>query len=345
MGSVKRFAAINTKVMALEGKLLKKEDYHNLLMKSEVGELIVYLKEHTSYRDVLIDVDPYNCNITQLEILFKRHMVRQFKKLIHYFTGSYKKLFKVLTKRFEIEDIKLYLRSITRNEDISDIKALSIFPGSLDHDKLSRSKNLEDFIENLKGRQYYRLLKPYLQEEPSRRLFYMEMVLDRLYFKEFSVEAEKLDSEDRDKLRELQGENIDLLNLQWIYRGLKFYKISPEELINYALPWGYTLGYGKIKSLSYSKNEEELINKMIDSKYGFLFDNKDTLEIFMERRIERYLYFQILDFKRKEKMNIIESLVYLHLLEYEMRDIISSIEAVKYKLKPEESIKFLIKKI
>ncbi len=345
MSSVKQFAAINTKVMAMEGKLLKKKDYQNLLEKKHVGDIITYLKENTAYKEVLENIDTNNVNIQQLEVLLKRYMVKQYKKMLHYFTGDYKKLFKIWLKRYEIEDIKIYLRFIMRKEDISTIRDLIIYPEGLDHNKLSTSKDLDEFIENLKGKHYYRLLKPYLQEEPEKRLFYMEMVLDRLYFKEFTEQAEKLDREGRDKLMELQGKNIDLLNIQWIYRGLKFYKISPEELINYVLPGGFYLGYEKLKALTYAKTQEELINKIIDSKYGFLFDNKDTVEIFMERRIERYVYFQLLDFKSREKMNIIESFVYVHLLEYEMRDVISIVEAVRYNLNSDEYIKFLIRKI
>lgn len=345
MGSVKRFAGINTKVMAMEGKLLKKKDYYNLLDKTDVKDVIVYLREHTAYKNLMEDIDVYHLDLVLLELKFKRHMVKQYKKLLHYFTGTYKKLFQIWLERYEIEDIKLYLRSIIRNEDMSKIIGLTITKGGIEHERLSRSKNLEEFIENLRGEKYHKLLKPYLQEEPGKRLFYMEMVLDRLYFKEFIEQAQRLDGEDRDRLMELQGKNIDLLNLQWIYRGLKFYKISPEELINYSLPGGFSLRYEKIKSLTYSKNEEELINKMINSKYGFLFDNKETMEIFMERRIERYIYFQLLEFKKKEKMNIVESFVYIHLLEYEMRDIISIIEAVRYQLEPDEAKKFLIRKL
>ncbi|MBS3994184.1 MAG: V-type ATPase subunit [Alkaliphilus sp.] len=344
MSNVQRFSAINTKAMSLEGRLLKKKDYDNLILQKNVVDFISYLKNQTAYKEVLETVDVNNYRVEEVEVILRRHMVKQYKKLTHYLTGHYKKLFNVVLKRFEIEDIKLYLRAIMRNEDLSDIEDL-IICSDMDYMKLSGSKNLEDFIERLKGKDYYRLLKPYLEEEPNKRLFYMEMVLDRLYFNELSNETAKLDTEDRIILGEFLGINKDLLNLQWIYRGIKFYKDSPEELVNYALLGGHKLNYAKIKALCYSKNEDELIAKMIDSQYGFLFDNKETLEIFMERRMQRYLYFLLLKFRRQEKLNIIGSMVYIHLLEYETRDIISIIEAIKYKMEPEVITKFLIRKI
>jgi len=336
MGNVKRFAAINTKVRA------------NLLNKKSVSGVIQYLKEDSAYKEVLKNIEVNNVEVSELELIFKKYIVKQYEKLIHYFTGEYKKLFKILLRRYEIEDLKLYLRMIMREEDLSNIKELVIYSGiygSFDHERLSCSKNLVDFIENLKETSYYNLLKPYLNEVSEKRLFYMEMVLDRFYFKLLSEQGEKLDSKDKKIFKELLGKNIDLLNLQLIYRGLKYYKLAPEELINYTLYNGYYLNYARIKSLCYSKSEEELINRMIDSKYGFLFDNKDTVEIFMERRIERYLYFLFLQYKRRETMNIIESSVYMHLLEFEMRDIISIIEAIRYGLDPENSKKFLVRKV
>lgn len=348
MGNVRKFAAINTKVRALERNLLKNEDFRNLLTKKSVAGVIQYLKEDSTYKEVLKNVEINDIEVSELELIFKKYIVKQYEKLIHFFTGEYKKLFKILLRRYEIEDLKLYLRMIMREEDLSNIKDLVICSGiysSIDYERLSRSNDLVDFIENLKETVYYNLLKPYLNEISEKRIFYMEMVLDRFYFKLLSEQSEKLDTKDKKKFKELLGKNIDLLNLQWIYRGLKYYKLAPEEIINYTLYNGYYLNYSRIKSLCYAKSEEELINRMIDSKYGFLFDNKDTLEIFMERRIERYLYFLFLQYKKRETMNIIESTVYMHLLEFEMRDIISIIEAIRYGLNPGNSKKFLVRKV
>lgn len=348
MGSVRRYAAINTKIKALEGRLLSKADYRNIISSKTVKEIADYLKSNTSYCFALDDITPEDLDIDKLEVSLKRHIVKQYEKLIHYFNNEYKKFFKILFIRYEIEDLKLYLRAITREENLENIRDFVIYSGKyskINYEDLSNSKSLEELIYNLKETIYYNSLRAYVDEDSERRMFYMEMSLDRLYFMLLSGQIEKLSNEDRNILRELLGKNVDLLNLQWIYRGLKFYGLSPEELINYTIHSGYYLKYRQIKELCYTKNEEELIDRMIDSKYGFLFDNKDTLEILMERRIERYLYFLFLDYKKREKMNIIEPVVFMHLMEYEMRDIISIVEAVRYGLKEEDIKKFLVRRI
>lgn len=347
MGNITRFAAINTKVKALEGKLLKNQDYVALLTKKDVGEVVTYLKENTTYRQIFKNIG-HNIEVDTLELLLQKNIVKQYEKLVHYFTGEYRKLFKILFMRYEIADLKLYLKTIMRGEPLSQIKGAVIGSSlyrTMDYERLDQSKNLEEFIENLKETVYYNFLKPYLEEEHEKRLFYMEMVLDKLYFKYLVEQVDRLDAQDCKIFKEFLGKNVDLLNLQWIYRGLKFYKLSPEELINYTLYGGYALNYSKLKNICYSKNEEEVIGRMMDSKYGFLFDNQDTREIFMERRIKRYLYFLLLEYKKRSPMNIIDSVVYRHLLEFEMRDIISIIEAIKYGLDSKKAKAFLIRKI
>ncbi|MGF7058500.1 V-type ATPase subunit [Brassicibacter mesophilus] len=348
MSSIRRFAAINTKVRVLKGQMLTQDDFKNLLSKKSVDEVVTYLKEHTHYNKILADKDVAEIHRRDLEMLLKKYVIIQYEKLIHYFTEEYRKLFRIMFIRYEIEDIKLYLRAVARNESLDAVRKLVVYSGiysTVNHEVLVHSKTIEDFVNNLKETIYYDVLKPFTNESGTKLLFYVEMSLDKLYFKMLYNQSEKLDRKDEEAFKILLGKNIDLFNLEWIYRGLKFFKLSPEELINYTIMNGYSLKYNTIKELCYSKNENELINRMIDTRYGFLFDNAYTLDLFMERRIERYLYFQFVDYYHKGKMDIITAIVYMHLLEYEMRDIISITEAIRYGLNENEISKYLIRRI
>ncbi|EOD01372.1 V-type ATPase subunit [Caldisalinibacter kiritimatiensis] len=348
MGSVRRFAVVNTKVRALKGKLLTKKDYNQLLKKKSVSKIAEYLKENTAYRDVLKDIDIRDIHRGNLELLLKRYIVLTYEKLLHYFTDEYRRFFRIMFMRYEIEDIKLYLRALSRGENLRYIRELVLYSGvysTINHDKIVKSKNIEHLVENLKDTVYYQLLVPFLNEKGQKQVFYMEMNLDGFYFRQLYEQASKLNKTDERVLKDSLGKNIDLLNLEWIYRGLKFYKLSPEELINYTLLGGNYLRYKDIKQICYSKDEEELKKRMINTKYGFLFDNEETLDLFMERRIQRYLYFQFLDYYRRSKMNIMQSIAFVHLLEYEIRDIISLTEAIRYGLDSKETKKYLIRRI
>lgn len=348
MANVRRFAGVNTKIRVLKGKMLKKSDYESLITKRSVKDVAEYLKNNTDYNKVLKDVDIAKIHRGDLEVLFKKYIVINFEKILHYFTGEYRVLFRILFIRYEIEDLKLYIRGLVRGEGLELARKYVIYSGvysTINHDSLVTSKTIEGFIDNLKGTIYYDILKPFADEERSKVTFYMEMALDRFYFRKIYETIKKLDKRDQLILAELFGKNVDLLNLEWIHRGLKHYNLSPEELINYTLSGGYSLKYKDIKDLCYSKDDDELINRMLDSRYGFLFDNKETLDLFMERRIERYLFFQFIYYYRKSHMNIVSSIAYMHLVEYEMRDIISITEAIRYDLDKDDVKKYLIRRL
>ena len=348
MGNISQFAAVNAKARAMKGKMLKDEDFIQLLRKKSVSEVANYLKNHENYKEILKDIDTSEMHRNELEILLKKNFILNYRKLIYYFTDEYKTFFKYLFIRYESENLKLYIRALARGEDLGHIKKDILFCenyGDIDYNLLANSKTIEEFVNKLKGTIYYEILKPFAKEKGKKQIFYMEMNLDKMYFRRLYEQASKLSKKDEDIVKESLGANVDLLNLEWIYRGLKYYKLSPEELINYTLPYGYKLNYKDIKELCYSKEDKELEQNMIDTRYGFLFDNESTVDLFMERRIQRYLYFRFLDYYKKSKMDIMQTLTYLHLLEYEIRDIISITEAIRYDFDYNEIKKYLIRRV
>ncbi|MDR7857392.1 V-type ATPase subunit [Tissierella sp.] len=346
MSGERRFAAINTKIRVLRTKVLEKKDYIILMEKENVEAQIAYLREKTAYQEELSRIEKSD-NIQQVEIELKRHLIAESEKIIKYFTDSYRSFFRSLMLRHEIEDLKLFLRMLERKENTDKIQNLSLLKGkyySFDIKAIKSSSSLEEFIENLRGTIYYDVLNPYKNEEHSKIIFYMEMNLDRLYFSLLKSKSQSLKKEDRIIFEKILGTNVDLLNIEWIYRGIKFYNLLPEELINFALPNGHEFEYKDIKKMCYS-NVEELKEIVLKTQYDFLFDTEKDVDLYMERRMQRYLHYKFLDAFKKAKLDIHLSMAYIHLLEYEIRDIISILEAKKYGLTMEETKDYLVMKV
>lgn len=345
MGSVKRFAAINTKIRALEGRLLTGDDYENLLDMSSLSEMINYLKSKTSYVHHLEEIDPDNAIIDHLEVVFRKILFMRIQAFIHYFVDDYRKLFKVLFMRYEVEDLKLFIRALERGEDVSILMDHMVILGvtkTLDYERLSQSRNLEDLLDALEGTPYQEIISYYMDESAKRRIFYMEMNLDRYYFKKLNEQVEKLDKSDQIPLQEILGKNTDILNLQWIYRGRKFYGLSAEELLNYTLLGGHKLSFKSLKRLCYAPSLEEALSYIKESPYGFLVKRED-FEVFLELNMERYIYDEFMRLKRTSHMNIIESMVYMHQMEYEIRDLFTIFEAKRYGFDKKETRKYLVR--
>jgi len=320
MKNVAKFAALNTKIRVLERELLTNKDYLNLIGLNSVEACINYFLEETYYSKLLEDLKAKD--LSSVENLFYKNLLVKYDKITSFLHIEYRKIFKAIFMRYEVEHIKKYLRKLNQNKTVEMLykNFENAKYSDLDYKVLSSAKTLEAFVEHLKGTDYYKILYYHLSSED--RLFYMEMSLDIHYFNRLNNEMKKkFGHQKRNTILEILQKNSDLLNIQWIYRGKKYYNFSSEELLNYVLLTGYYFKYKDLKSLCYAKTTQELVNRLKDSKYGFLFKDEENFEFLMERNVERYIYQLFKDLEKVSTLNINKSIGYMHKLEYEMRDI------------------------
>ncbi|MBN2898185.1 MAG: V-type ATPase subunit [Clostridia bacterium] len=343
MGDVRRFAAVNTKIKAMEGLLLDDGAYQALVTLNEPEEILQYLKKTSGYSSI-VELSGNEIDIDGEERRLRGDLIEKYERLGHYFADHYKKFYKTMFMRFEIEDIKLFLRTFLRKEDVGFLKE-HLFQTryhQLDLEQLTKANSIESFVESLKGTPYYNLIKYYLEEDPEKMMFYMEMSLDHYYFNTLHKQLSEFSNEDKKSLLAALGQNVDLQNLQWIYRGLKYYDLSSEELLNYTLHVGYYLKYKDLKELCYTRDIDQLVARIQNTKYGFLFKGDKHNEIFFELNMERYLLKLMTELKRKHPMTFMDTIVYMHRKEYEIRDIFTLLEAKRYHAPIEDVKRFLV---
>lgn len=347
MDNVTRFAAVNAKIKAMEGNFLKDEDYRNLLSKESVIEVARYLKDKTAYAEVLSSVNPENIHRGMLENLIKQNMVRNIDKIIHYFNGYYKDFIKALYAKYEIEELKVIARAVYNGKGAAEFKS-SAFIGKysgIDQNRVFEAKYIRDIIAALEDSEFYRFLKPLVDGNTTENPFRFEMVMDMAYYSILQREWSRLSGRDREILQHAQGILADMLNLQWIYRGIKFYRLSPEELLNYTINISYKLNYSLLKELCYAHDLEEFFRIARGTKYGFMFKEDETTDIYMERRLERRTYFELKALVKNNNLSIISAFSYIIFLEFETRDIIAIVEAIRYKIPEEQAHKYIVRKL
>lgn len=347
MDNVTRFAAVNAKIKAMEGNFLKDEDYENLLRMESVMEVARYLKERTAYSEVLASVAAENVHRGMLENLIKQNMVKNIDKIIHYFTGDYKDFIKSLYAKYEIEELKVIARAVYNGRDARDFKS-SAFLGKysgIDQNKVFEARSIKDVINALEGSFFYKFLKPLIDGNFTENPFRFEMVMDMSYYSILQKEWSKLDTRDKEILQNAQGIIADMLNLQWIYRGIKFYRLSPEELLNYTISISFRLNFKLLKELCYSQDLEEFFRIARGTKYGFMFKEDETTDIYMERRLERHTYFELKALVKEHNLSIISAFSFIIFLELEAKDIIAIVEAIRYKIPAEQAHKYIVRKL
>lgn len=347
MDNVTRFAAVNSKIKTMEGEFLKGEDYESLLRLESVTEVARYLKERTAYSTALASVEVENIHRGMLEDLIKQNMVKKIDGIIHYFTDDYRDFIKTLYAKYEIEELKVIARAVYNGKAAADFKS-SAFVGKysrVDINKVYEAKSIRDIIFALEGSKFYKFLVPLIDGDIIENPFRFEMVMDMSYYTILKKEWGKLSNQDIGILHQAQGVIADLLNIQWIYRGIKFYKLSPEELLNYTINIGYRLNFNLLKTLCYASSIEEFFQLVKGTRYSFMFKEDETTDIYMERRLERHIYFELKTLVRNNNLSIISAFAFIIFLEYEVRDIISIVEAIRYQISADQANKYIIKKL
>lgn len=344
MGSVAKFAALNTKLDAISGKLLKNQDYEALMSKESVVEIATYLKENTHYRGVFEDINVDYLHRGEIaDILLKRN-IALLESLSHYMDGAYRDFLNTLFMRYEVEDLKLIIRALATHEDLQKLKSSFIHSerhAILDFNRLMSVTSIEEIVNLAKDTPYQEAFRNVSEDDLSVREFHAEMNLDAVYFRSLRRRAEKLDQEDREILEDIIGKNIDLINIQWLYRSRTYYQLMPEEILNYTLSGGKSYSFAKMKAIVYADDPKEAIMASLPTRYENLLNRED---IYMERTIYQYLYDLFVKLGRSSQMNISKLTAVTHFLEYEIRDIITITEGIRYDVTPEEMKDFLIRR-
>ncbi|WP_083439581.1 V-type ATPase subunit [Acetobacterium bakii] len=346
--SKSKHAAINTKALAMKARKISDQDYRELIKAKDLKEVFQYLRDNTYYGEFLQGLNPENLHRTEFEAHLNDLKIRETEKLMHYLLGEEKIFFQTFLVHLEVESLRILIRGIARKDDLESLRGLLVYSqnnSKVPFERLMRVKDWEEFKKLLVDTDYYRILEIYKDISAEQDLIMVEKNLDRYYYDLLKNRLQKLNKKENQDLIDAQRRNIDLLNLIWIYRGKKFYDLSREELIAYSLRGGLEITERKLLDLVYTKDLVEMKELLKNSEYAFLFNHTKTIDLFMERRRERYLHYMYLKLFNKADSGLGRVVAYIRLLDFEIEDITSIIESKRYRMGQEETKNYLIRPI
>jgi len=340
MNPYKAYYAADAKISAKKGKVLDEARLRGMMECETVDQVADYIKNKYGLAGLIYDAGS-NTRLFRddLEQLMTRYMVRETEEMLHYFSGPYRDFLRVFLMRFEITDLVMMLRKITRNEVLTDVSERFVHSGSyskLPFDKLAASKGMEEFIENLRGTPYYTALKTVTGNDDVKREFHSEMKLQILFYKTLMKRAAKLEKKDSEAVKEIVGTRIDFLNVQWIYRARAYYGISPEQILIYSIQGGNRLKPGILKKLAYSGSVDEL--ERLANKYmrSGIFGNEAEIKKNLDEGFYAYLE------NRKRDTSMGKVLWYIYMLDRAIRNMVTVTESIRYRLPREQMEKYLV---
>lgn len=347
MSSV-NFSTVNTKISAIKAKLLSEEDFIKIVNLNSVQEVFDYLNENTSFREALWDLQGRKVHRNEFEKRLYKYKISVIEKLFLYLNQDYRDLIQAYMLRYEIENLKLvfeFVRGRKKRELIEEHFFTFGRYSNINFTELLKKNSVLEILEEIKDTKYYRLIFPYAQNEDEKFNFYVEMMLDKYYYHQLIQKSQKLLGDKDKKSTEILRRRIDLYNLEWIYRGTKYFDMSKEEILNFVLDYGYLYNYNKLKDIIYKFDVNDLPNLFKNTPYEFLFDCKNNLDLFMERRIDQYLYKKSLSLYNSSALSFGKVSAFIELINFQIKDIISIIESKRYKMSGEEISNYLIRTI
>jgi len=345
MGTLLAYSAIATKLRAMHHSLLSDDNFKELAEIASIPLAVAFLRQTSSYNEVLASLeDPY-LHRGEIEKRLMNSVYRDFTRIYRFANSEQRIFLNLYFKRYEILIVKNCLNNILDRRGI-DLN-ISLFKTFFDrHSKLNigilaTSANTEEFINNLKGSEYYKPLSQMTNiENPT--LFDYETALDLYYFGLLWKKKDKfLSKNDLTLVTNTFGQQIDLLNLQWIHRSRKYYNMSHPDIYALIIPVTYRLKKSDITALVEADSDDAFSNALKKTYYGLQYsqlasNNLETMYHFIMRKTLRLE-------SKQNPYSVAILYHYLHAKEHEVQRIIIALECIRYKIDPNTALNHILK--
>jgi len=349
------FFSLGTRVAAgsrshvLYARLLKDEEMWRILMCDDVHEIVDQLARIPGYSDAVKFIRSEEISRVQLETRLKLIPLQQTQIFLKLMRGKYRYFLLSWIGRYEAATLKRILRYIlTKHGNRENIRKwlLSLGDTTIPFELLISSRDFTDAFEALKGTIYEKPLKEPLKRLASgeENLFYAETAIDIMTVMNLFKAAKALPGLNRYRVLKIIGLYIDLLNVMWIYRGIRYYDMTPEQRLARLLPCHYKFSRSVLRSLARAVDINEFWDLLRSTVYGSLFeDSALESEIIFERDCRRAVRKAAHQVFRAGKPDFSSVIAYLTLLEYEINDLCTIIEDVRYDYDRRQAALYLVR--
>lgn len=343
MGNLLTYSGIVTKLRAMEARLLTPQQFEEIAALHNVPEVVSYLKEHSSYADVLGEIEQSRLHRGDIEKLLIQSLYHDYTKIYRFCSLEQRKFLKLYLKRYETDLINYCFRIVINHYsepfDLNYKRPFFDRYSQISIERLITSRTTDELIENLKGTEYYAPLRK-IRDRGSVTLFDYDLALNLYYFSSLWKERKRvLKKKEQEFFTADCGSKIDLLNLQWIYRAKKYYNMPVADIYSMLIPIRYKISTEMMKSLVEASNLDEFFAAMRRTSYSRHYDFEQKLTI--ERMYADCLEHLYTVDRRRNPYSIAAINTYLFLKEEELKKLTTAIECIRYSLSPGETLAYV----
>lgn len=279
MSGLLEYSGLATKLKAMGAGLLSTDEYNSIMNMNSLSEAIGFLCGHDIYREVFSGETIESLSRMRIEQLLQDTIYLDYEKVYHFASMKQKKFLQTYFIKYEISFIKMCLRLCCGHSgmEISPYGYTGMFAGhmSFDVNSLINSSSIDELLVNLVGTDYYKVLGT-LRGRDNITMYDYEILLDIYYYRCLWKNLNSILARDELKsIRNIYGTQIDLLNMQWIYRARRYYKLTEADVYALIIPIHYKLKKEDIRNFVKAADESELKNLFIHSRYGKYYQEDD----------------------------------------------------------------------
>ncbi len=231
------------------------DDNFKAMAKSKNLSDIIDLLLRSDYATEIGKLPSEQIDSLKLEMIFLKTLVERFYNLSKNAKGKGREFLENYISRIEVENLKRILRAKHTNTEIENHKLVP-----LDREKtlinfpaLIKAKDVEETASLLRETPYASLAQRIDDYKRLGLTIILESHLDSIYFDKVWEKVEKI--ENKDSIKKLVGEEIDLSNLQLILT-LKMKNIASRQIEEMAVPISYRLRKTNIRRLAQGRLED-----------------------------------------------------------------------------------------
>ena len=246
MGKLLSYSGISTKIRAMQSKLITEDQIQEMLQFTSTSHAAAWLKRTPEYSKTWASLDENSLHRGQIEKLLKASIFDDFSKIYQFASSEQRKFLDLYSRRYEIRVLKELMTNLfdhrdTDPVDLSPYREFFRRHSNLDLDALTACKTMDEFINALKGNEFYSPLSQ-IQNHDTALLFDYGMALDLYYFSLiWKVRRKLFSGKDLEQITNAYGEKFDMLNLQFIFRSKRYFSMAPADIYALLIPMNYKL--------------------------------------------------------------------------------------------------------
>jgi V/A-type H+-transporting ATPase subunit C len=346
-------AAVTAKARVYKGRLLAPADYSQILSLETVGQVGAYLAKTEAYGPYIPGPSPEAIHRVDLEDAITTVPLLEEIPFCRYLGPERTHLLRSWGERFDVDLVRRVINIIsagTGSREGLRRRIASVPITVADGEKLLAARTMREVLESMKGYPLYDILEEPMKqaEKQGGSLFRVKMALDSFFMTNILSGGKKLPGSEGRGVRHMFGTRADLINIYWIYRGRRFFSMSPEEALGLTLPVRYRVKFDALSAIAFAPDMPSMIDTLRAGPYGEVFGDlgegsaAEVDEMTLEHNLYRVLFRISEAIFRSGSSGVHTVLAYLTLRELEVKDLFTIIECVRYGFDRDETREFLI---